>query len=283
MNINDDRVAWLKGGEARCAMMPRPIGHRWRLVLLGAPGVGKGAGGIVVPQSGRVSSFDWRRFQGGQMPRRRRTRSGIESPGPKYGAARWFRTKPSCPSCMSGFVACGARAVSSSTVSHGQWRRRRHSGQLLQLERIELNAVIDYELPLDKILARLGGRRTCAGCKAVFHLQWTPPPCRGTTTAAERFTSVKTTGPNPFVCGCRRMRRTRGRSSNSTRTAGCSSPFRPTPRRIIQRGPHRAGSQRTIWSTKRASAAKPASGAARERRTCRRFVPVKLAALIKFR
>src|SRR5450755_3801378 len=38
-----DRTAWLKGGEARCEMSPRqPLGKAWRIVLLGAPGVGKG-------------------------------------------------------------------------------------------------------------------------------------------------------------------------------------------------------------------------------------------------
>src|SRR5271169_3083173 len=38
-----DRTAWLKGGNALCQMPPRkPLGQAWRLVLLGAPGVGKG-------------------------------------------------------------------------------------------------------------------------------------------------------------------------------------------------------------------------------------------------
>ena len=38
-----DRTAWLKGGDARCTMPPRiPRDQAWHLVLLGAPGVGKG-------------------------------------------------------------------------------------------------------------------------------------------------------------------------------------------------------------------------------------------------
>ncbi|HZV34704.1 MAG TPA: nucleoside monophosphate kinase, partial [Verrucomicrobiae bacterium] len=37
-----DHAAWLKGGEARCAMPPKETRRTFRLVLLGAPGVGKG-------------------------------------------------------------------------------------------------------------------------------------------------------------------------------------------------------------------------------------------------
>ena len=38
-----DRTAWLKCGKSRCAVGPRPLLDRaWRMVLLGAPGVGKG-------------------------------------------------------------------------------------------------------------------------------------------------------------------------------------------------------------------------------------------------
>ena len=38
-----DRTSWLKGGVARCLTPPgQPAGLPWRLVLLGAPGVGKG-------------------------------------------------------------------------------------------------------------------------------------------------------------------------------------------------------------------------------------------------
>ena len=42
-NPKNDRAAWLKGGDAVCSNPPsRPPGRIWRLVLLGAPGVGKG-------------------------------------------------------------------------------------------------------------------------------------------------------------------------------------------------------------------------------------------------
>ena len=46
---------------------------------------------------------------------------------------------------------------------------------LLQRENVALTAVLNYELPLDQIVARLSGRRTCSKCKAVFHVTTLPP------------------------------------------------------------------------------------------------------------
>jgi adenylate kinase len=40
---------------------------------------------------------------------------------------------------------------------------------LLAAERLSLTAVINYDLPVSDIVARLGGRLTCEKCKAVFH------------------------------------------------------------------------------------------------------------------
>ena len=42
MMANLDRNAWLKGGSAECVVQPPVPPRVYRLVLLGAPGVGKG-------------------------------------------------------------------------------------------------------------------------------------------------------------------------------------------------------------------------------------------------
>jgi adenylate kinase len=44
---------------------------------------------------------------------------------------------------------------------------------------VSLDAVLSYDLPLDRIVARLSGRRTCSICKAVFHLAARPPRIAG--------------------------------------------------------------------------------------------------------
>ncbi len=42
MNELQDRAAWFKGGSTVCATIHAPPRQAYRLVLLGAPGVGKG-------------------------------------------------------------------------------------------------------------------------------------------------------------------------------------------------------------------------------------------------
>jgi adenylate kinase len=38
-----------------------------------------------------------------------------------------------------------------------------------------MTAVLNYELPLEEIVARISGRRTCSNCKAVYHVTSRPP------------------------------------------------------------------------------------------------------------
>src|SRR5687768_1610404 len=42
MNQKNDQAVWIKGGQAQCCAPAKPQSHPRRLVLLGAPGVGKG-------------------------------------------------------------------------------------------------------------------------------------------------------------------------------------------------------------------------------------------------
>ena len=44
---------------------------------------------------------------------------------------------------------------------------------------VKLDAVIDFRLPIDEIVARLSGRRTCVSCKSVFHVTGRPPKVDG--------------------------------------------------------------------------------------------------------
>src|SRR5215469_12653936 len=46
-------------------------------------------------------------------------------------------------------------------------------------QNLKLDSVMSYELPLEKIVARLSGRRTCPSCKAVFHVEARPPKADG--------------------------------------------------------------------------------------------------------
>jgi adenylate kinase family enzyme len=47
--------------------------------------------------------------------------------------------------------------------------------KIMAEDAVGLTAVLNYELPLERVVARISGRRTCAHCHAVYHLATLPP------------------------------------------------------------------------------------------------------------
>ena len=50
---------------------------------------------------------------------------------------------------------------------------------MLCTQGVNLDAVLSYELPLDAIVDRLSGRRSCATCKAIYHVTTRRPQVEG--------------------------------------------------------------------------------------------------------
>lgn len=50
---------------------------------------------------------------------------------------------------------------------------------ILASQKVALNAVIEIDVPREKLIARLGGRRTCESCGAVYHVESDPPTVEG--------------------------------------------------------------------------------------------------------
>jgi adenylate kinase len=80
------------------------------------------------------------------------------------------RERLGCLHCGGGFVLDGF----PRTLAQAGLLRN-----LMERERIPLDAVVNYELPVKEIVARLSGRRTCEDCKAIFHLKAQPPRKKG--------------------------------------------------------------------------------------------------------
>jgi adenylate kinase len=80
------------------------------------------------------------------------------------------RERSACLHCGGGFILDGFPRTLSQAES---------LKQLMQDERIALDAVVNYELPLQEIVERLSGRRTCEKCKAVYHVTRQPSQTEG--------------------------------------------------------------------------------------------------------
>jgi adenylate kinase len=180
MNVKNDRAAWLKGGRAVCSVLPEAHNQVSRFILLGAPGVGKGTQAELL--SSRLGACQ---LSTGDVFRAAKTLcEGERSPAisaaldfmkrgalvPDTTVLDMVRERKGCLGCKGGFLLDGfPRTVAQAEALE----------KLLKAEKIPLTAVLNYELPIDRIVARLSGRRTCSKCKAVFHVSTLPPKKEG--------------------------------------------------------------------------------------------------------
>ena len=180
MSAKNDRASWIKSGTACCAVPPTAQDKARRLVLLGAPGVGKGTQAELLCErlgTCHLSTGDIFRAAKGLA-------DGERSPAmdaaldymrrgdlvPDKTVLDLIRERVHCLRCEGGFLLDGfPRTVAQAEALDA----------LLKRESIKLDGVLNYDLPMEQIVTRLSGRRTCAGCKAVFHATTRPPRVQG--------------------------------------------------------------------------------------------------------
>lgn len=175
-----DRATWFQGSSAECPDALRPGGSPWRLVLLGAPGVGKGTQAYLLNQrlkACHLSTGDLFRAASKEnecdlSPAMKSAMDYMRRGELVPDATVWemVRERAACIQCSGGFVLDGFPRTLGQAES---------LKQLMESEKIPLTAVVNYELPLAEIVARLSGRRTCEKCKAVFHITGQPPKVEG--------------------------------------------------------------------------------------------------------
>lgn len=172
--------AWIHGGECEGPVASPAPRRAWRLILLGAPGVGKGTQAELLSErlgAVHLSTGDIFRAAGG-LPAEKRTpameealwymRRGELVPDPLV--IRLVEERKACLRLPCGFLLDGY----PRTVVQAEALDR-----LLHQEGLELDAVLDYELPLETVVRRLSGRRVCARCQAAFHVETRPPQRTG--------------------------------------------------------------------------------------------------------
>lgn len=171
-----DRNVWLHGGSETCCREDTPPTRPYRLVLLGAPGVGKGTQAEMLSerlQACQLSTGDIFRTAKASDPATltaaMRDALGYMQRGelvPDDTVIALVRERMTCLRCPYGFLLDGF----PRTVLQAQ-----ALDEMLEQEKLHLDYVLNYELPLDEVVARLSGRRTCEVCKTTYHVVTKPP------------------------------------------------------------------------------------------------------------
>lgn len=175
-NTND---AWIKA-DASAIEPASPDSKPCRLILLGAPGVGKGTQAELLSKETGA-----RQLSTGDIFRAAKSTDESERTPALNEALDFMKRGELVPDetvvgivkerahCLrdgKGFLLDGfPRTVAQAEALEG----------MLTQEGVTLDAVVSYDLPIDTIVSRLGGRRTCENCKAVFHVETIPPKVEG--------------------------------------------------------------------------------------------------------
>jgi adenylate kinase len=178
MSAPEDRIGWFQGGDVACEPALPARDRPWRLVLLGPPGVGKGTQADLLCRdlgTCHLSTGDLFRAAACQAAPTPALRAALDlmrqgALVPDELVVALVRERAGCLRCRGGFLLDGF----PRTVVQAEALR-----DLLGEQGVALDAVLSYELPLAEIVARLSGRRTCAGCKAVYHVAARPPRQEG--------------------------------------------------------------------------------------------------------
>jgi adenylate kinase len=142
-----------------------------RVVFLGAPGVGKGT------QADRIAKqFKILKISTGDLLReavRNQTQLGLEAKSymdqgklvPDSVVIGLVQDKLGDAACSNGFVLDGfPRTVAQAEAL----------GKALQTAQRPLHRVINFQVPREDVIKRLGGRRSCPRCQATFHVDFAP-------------------------------------------------------------------------------------------------------------
>jgi len=147
-----------------------------RLVLLGAPGAGKGtlakelstALGIVHISTGDI--FREEVAAGSELGRKAKSYMDRGELVPDEVVIGMVRARLSRPDTAKGFILDGfPRTVPQAEAL----------GAALKDAGTPLDAVLDIDVPEDVVVRRLSGRRVCRTCGAIYHVENKPPKKEG--------------------------------------------------------------------------------------------------------
>jgi len=143
-----------------------------KLMIMGPPGAGKGTQAeVLVKELGitHISTGDMFRAaikEGTEMGKKAKEYMDKGQLVPDEVVVGMVKDRLSQPDCVKGFLLDGfprtlpqAEALSKTIDEMG----------------IKLDGVINIDVPRERLMARLTGRRVCKGCGASYHVIFNPP------------------------------------------------------------------------------------------------------------
>ncbi|MFP1627527.1 adenylate kinase [Streptomyces sp. 5K101] len=148
-----------------------------RIVLVGPPGAGKGtqaaylAKNLSIPHISTGDLFRANISQGTELGKQAKAYMDAGNLVPDEVTIGMAKDRMSQPDAVNGFLLDGfPRNVGQAEALD----------EMLQGEGVELDAVLDLEVPEDEVVKRIAGRRVCRNDSAhVFHVTYTPPKAEG--------------------------------------------------------------------------------------------------------
>ncbi len=147
-----------------------------RLILLGPPGAGKGTQAKMLEEKfgiPQISTGDiLRKAVGNDTPLGKKAKAymGDGQLVPDEIVIELIKEKIKEDDCACGFILDGfpRTIVQAEKLS-----------ETLEEMKLDIDAVIDFEVDLNELTVRLTGRRSCLDCGAMFHDETRPPRKRG--------------------------------------------------------------------------------------------------------
>ena len=152
-----------------------------KLILLGAPGAGKGTQAEIISEKYAIPAISTGAIireaiqNGTEMGLS--AKSYIESGAlvPDSVVIGIIKDRLAQDDCQNGFILDG-------------FPRTVPQADALDKMGVEITDVISIEVPDERILRRMGGRRVCKKCGATFHTEYKPSPCGDKCPCGEELT-----------------------------------------------------------------------------------------------
>jgi adenylate kinase len=177
--VTGDHAVWISGRDGVCVETAPKPSRAWHIIMLGAPGIGKGTQAELLcrrTSACHLSTGDiFRAIRYDPRPLSPAMQKALEQMN--SGALVTDETvldviqeRAACLACDYGFVLDGFPRT------HPQAERL---DEMLRSLGVHLDAVLDFALPIDQIVERLSGRRSCPQCRETYHLRNRPPRVEG--------------------------------------------------------------------------------------------------------